>query len=271
MELEDVVGTVTAVRAANSEFDLRLTPDGRTLSFSADSSTQFDDFDDPTGINCAVNNFSCIAVGQILEVDARIMAGGSVAARRIQGQDNDTDEELEGVVVSVAGVPSQIELVLLQEATNAPGIEVGDRTAVRLPPTTRFRIDDDGFTLNPADFDGPSDLAVGQSVQVERRSAVTSGSPPSFDTDGIVLKDVRVTATVQAVSPANNEFVLTGLTTFLGFSSLPVRVEPGRTEFENIPGSVLTGLSAGNVVSVRGLLFKGISAPFVVAKRVRRR
>ncbi|MCI0717658.1 MAG: DUF5666 domain-containing protein, partial [Acidobacteria bacterium] len=255
VELEDIVGAVTAVRTANSEFDLRPTPDGRILSFRADSATRFDGFDDPGGINCPPNNFSCISTGQVLEVDARIMAGGSVVAKGIQGLDNDADEEVEGAVLSVAGAPSQVELVLLQEASNAPGLEVGDRTAVRLLPTTRFRIDDDGFTLSPADFDGASDLAIGQSVQVERRSAVSTGPPPSFDTDSVVLKDLRVTATVQTVTPANNEFVLTGLPAFLGVTTLQVRIEPGRTEFENVPGSVLTGLSAGNVVSVRGLLF----------------
>lgn len=272
-ELEDVKGRVSAVRSASNEFDLQL-GNGRSLTIRVDSLTQFEDFNDPGGINCAANNFTCLAVGQVLEVDLRLIAGGGLLARKVEAEDNDNEEELEGIVVAVEGVtsPTFFEMVLTDEAMNAAGVEVGQRVRVNLMVNSRFRIDDDNLPVVSADFDASSDLLVGQVVEVERRSPVaTGGTPPApmFDTDRVKLKDTRLTGRIQSIDTANNRIVLDNLPTLLGVTTLEVRVTSGQTEFKDTTG--LATLAVGNTISVRGPLFKGSTAPFLMAKKIRKR
>ena len=266
-ELEDIKGRISAVRAASNEFDLQLS-NSRTLTIRTDAATQFEDFNDPTGINCAANNFSCLAVGQVVEVKLRLIAGGALLARKIEAEDNDNEEELEGIVVDVANLPASFDMVLTDEAVNAAGVEVGQRVRVNLIGTPRFRIDSDGLTVVQTDFDAASDLRIGQVVEVERRSNPV-GTPPAFDTDRVVLKDTRLTGRVQSITTATNTIVLDNLPSLFGVTTLEVRITPGQTEFKNTTG--LAALAAGDTVSVRGLLFKGSTAPFIAAKKIRKR
>lgn len=266
-ELEDIKGRISAVRAASNEFDLQLS-NSRTLTIRTDSATQFEDFNDPGGINCAANNFSCLATGQVVEVKLRLIAGGALLARKIEAEDNDNEEELEGIIVDVANLPASFDMVLTDEAVNAAGVEVGQRVRVNLIGTPRFRIDADGVTVVQSDFDAANDLRIGQVVEVERRSTPT-GTPPAFDTDRVILKDTRLTARVQSINTAANTLVLDNLPSFFGVTTLEVRITPGQTEFKNTTG--LSTLAAGDTISVRGLLFKGSSTPFLAAKKIRKR
>ncbi len=264
-ELEDVVGRISAVRAASSDFDLLLSS-GQTLTVRTDAMTEFDDFND---IGCLTANFACLAVNQVVEVDLELRTGGVLAAEEVEALDNDINqEELEGTVVVIPGAASTFEMVLIDESLNATALEIGNRVGINLQPGAQFRIDDDHLSVNNADFDNVLDLMPGQVVEVERLTTPT-GTPPTFDTGEIELKDSRLTGTVQSVTPANNSFVLSGVPSILGVTQLEIRVTPGETEFENVAG--LSGLANGNIVSVRGLLFKGAGTPFLMAKRVRRR
>lgn len=272
-ELEDIAGRITAVRAASSEFDLQVfTGSGtRTLTVRTDANTEFDDFDD---LGCLTANFACLAVGQAVEVDLELRAGGTLVAEEVEALDADVNnEELEGIVVSTSGLPSSFEIVLLEEIVDVPGLDIGNRVVVNVQAPTRFRIDEDGLSVNNADFDAVSDLLVGQFVEIERISGPT-GTPPAVTTDRIKLKDSRFRGTVKAgsVDTVNNTFVvenLPSLFTGQGITELEVRVTPNETEFHNVSG--LAALAGGNTVSVRGLLFQGTGTPFVMAKRVRRR
>ncbi len=267
-ELEDVIGRITALRASSSEFDMQ-TSAGQTLTVRTDANTEFDDFDDPGGVNCAANNFSCLAVNQVVEVDLELRTGGVLVAEEVEALDNEiNNEELDGTVVAVPGTSSTFEMVLIDESINAAALEIGNRVAVNLQAGARFRIDDDHLNVMSGDFDAVGDMMPGQVVEVQRVAGPT-GTPPTIDADEIKLKDTRFTATVQSVDAVNNRFVLSGVPGILGVATLEIRVQPGDTEFENVSG--LSGLAAGNTVSVRGLLFKGAGTPFLIAKKVRRR
>ncbi len=270
-ELEDVQGRITAVSAGASEFTLQ-TGLGRSLLFRTDSSTVFEDFNDPGGINCTANNFTCLAVGQVVEVNARLMAGGLLLARKVEAKDNDNEEELQGIIVDTANLPASFDMVLTDEAVNAVGVEVGQRVHVNLVGSIRFRIDADGLPVNAADFDATSDLRIGQVVEVERQSTVTTGGTPAapmFNTDRVKLKDTQLTGRVQSVNATTNIIVLDNLPTLLGLTTLEVRVTSGQTQFKGTTG--IAALAVNDTISVRGLFFKGTTTPFMMAKKIRKR
>lgn len=265
LDLGDVKGRISAVGASASEFSLQL-GSGRTLLFRVDANTQFEDFNDPSGINCAANNFTCFMVGQVVEVDARLMAGGLLLAREVKAIDNDLEEELEGIVVDTSNVPASFDMVITDEALNAAGVEVGQRVRVNLVGTVRFKIDDDNLPVNPAEFDAAFHLRVGQAVEVERRSTVSvSGTPPVpvFDTDGVTLKDTRLTGRVQSVNPAGTIAVMDLLPTLFGVTTLEVRVTPAL--------GLTPTCGVNEPASVQGLLFQGATSPFLMAKKIKGR
>jgi hypothetical protein len=111
----------------------------------------------------------------------------------------------------------------------------------------------------------------GQFLEVERKTT-PSGTPPSFETDRVKLKQTRFTATVQSKDVANNLFIVNNLPTLLsdaiGATQLEIRVQQ-RTKFEKVTG--LAALNAADTVSIRAWLFKGTGTPFGVAKKVRKR
>lgn len=269
-EIEDLVGTVTAKDTANSQFTFQIAQTGQTLTIKVDSVTEFDDFND---IGCATDNFACVAVGQVVEVDLRLMPGGVLLAKKVEIEDNDNEEELEGIITKINS-PTQFEMVLVEEAANVVGVDVGQLVVVNLLPGAQLKIDDDNLNVNSADFDGSTtgDMLVGQTVEIERKSTPT-GTPPAMDTDRVKLKGTRLTATVQAVDTVNSQFTLNNLPGIFtsqvpAITSLVVNTQ-AETKFEKVAN--LAALVAGNTVSVRALLFKGPGVPFMVAKKVRKR
>ncbi len=269
-EVEDLIGSVTAKDTANNQFTLQVLKgdQNQTLTIKVDNATDFDDFND---IGCATDNFACVAVGQIVEVDLRLMPGGVLLAKKVEVADNDNEEELEGIITKING-PAQFEMVLVEEAANVAGVDVGQLVVVDLQLSTQFKIDNDNLTVNNADFDAASDLLVGQSVEIERKSTPT-GTPPAISTDRVKLKGTRLTADVQSVDTANSEFTITTLPGIFtsqnpAITSLVVKTQT-QTKFEKVAN--LAALAAGNRVSVRALLFNGPAGPFMVAKKVRKR
>ena len=61
---------------------------------------------------------------------------------------------------------------------------------------------------------------------------------------------------------------LPSLFTSAGINQIEVRTS-SQTDFEGVSG--VAGLSAGNTVSLRGLLFSTTGSPVLVAKKVRKR
>ncbi len=73
-ELEDIVGTVTAIDGANQSFTFR--PEGMTATFNivTNAQTKFEDFDDASPARA--NAFASIRVNDLVEVDAEQRADG---------------------------------------------------------------------------------------------------------------------------------------------------------------------------------------------------
>lgn len=261
-EIEDMLGLVTAKDATNNQFTLQVMHGAQSLTVKVDGSTQYDDFDD-AGL---ANGFPSLAVGQTVEVDLRLVAGGILLATKVEFEDTDNEEELEGMVIRVASA-TQFEMVLMHEAADVAGIQAGNLLRVNLLPGTSFRIDDEGLPISGLLFASAVDMMVGQAVQIERK-ALRTGTPTEMDTDRVELKETSFTARVKAKLNSTDFTVenLPGM--FTGTTQIEVRTSAS-TRFEDISG--VPALNVGDTVSIRGLLFKTAGDPVMAAGRVRKR
>ncbi len=115
-----------------------------------------------------------------------------------------------------------------------------------------------------------NDLLVGQEVKIRPVSItpVPAGGL-MVTTDHVALHLSQFTATVASVSAPN--FVvnnLPGLFTSNAITQVQVQTSPV-TEFEG--ATAVSGIGVGNVVSLRGLLFKTAGDPLLAARKVRDR
>jgi hypothetical protein len=261
-EIEDMLGLVTAKDAANNQFTLQVMHGAQSLTVKVDSNTQFEDFDD-AGL---ANSFASLAVGQTVEVDLRLVAGGVLLATKVELEDTDNEEELEGMVIRIVSA-TQFEMVLMHEAADVAGIQTGNLVRVNLLPGTSFRIDDDGLPVSGLLFASAADLMAGQIVQIEKK-ALRTGTPPEIDTDRVELNETSFTARVKAKLNSTDFTVenLPGM--FAGMAQIEVRTSAA-TRFEDTAG--VATLNVGDTVSIRGLLFKTTGDPVVAAGRVRKR
>lgn len=259
--MDDIVGKVTAKDAANNQFTLQVTSGVTSLLIKVDSNTSFD-FSD-LGL---ANTFASLAVGQVLEVDLKMMPDRSLLATKVKFEDDDTQEELEGIIVKLNGATS-FDMVLLHESMDVQGIDTGNVVTINLLSGTQFRVDSNGLPVGGLLFSGATDLMVGQTVEVERKSTPT-GTPPVIDTDKVKLKRSQFTAKVKAKLNSTDFTVdnLPGL--FAGVAQIEVRTS-SQTDFDNTTG--VAALAVGDLVSLRGLLFKTLGDPVLVAKKVRKR
>jgi len=268
-ELEDLVGVVANKDATNNQFSLQTTQ-GNFL-VKVDTTTEFEKFDQA---GCSANNFTCVANGQIVEVDLRLMAAGGFLAKKIELEDAAVDDELEGVISSVVS-STQFQMVVIDELRDVAGVEVGNPITVNLQVGTSFRVDTNGLTVPSGlqgAFEGATDtsqLLPGQEVQVRVR-ALSAGPPITVSTDRVRLRFSRFRATVTG-APAGSIFnvgSLPSLFTSAGITQIQVQTS-AQTEFEGVSG--VAGLNSGDTVSLRGLLFSASPNPVLVADKVRKR
>lgn len=272
-QLEEVELEGTVANKATDQFTLQTSAGDFTVK--VDGNTQFEDFDSDAG--CAANNFTCVQNGQVVEVELKLMAGGMLVARKVEFEDGQVDDELEGIITAVPS-STQFQMVVIHELRNITSIDVGNAVTVTLAAgcatNSCFRVDDDGLTVPAIQrtlFESSLDtsqLMVGQTVQVRRLS---SSSGMSIDTDRVRLRGTRFTATVASTAPPSN-FIVNGLPslfTSTGISQIGVQTS-SQTDFDNAPNGV-SDLGTGNTVSLRGLLFRNTPDPILVAKKVRKR
>jgi hypothetical protein len=267
-QLEDieVEGVVANKDTASNQFTLQTFRGNIVVQVNAN--TQFEDFND---IGCNAANFTCVQNGQVVEVELRLMPGGVFVAHEVEFEDNAVGDELEGIVFSIDS-PTQFSMVIIGERRAISGLDLGMPVTVTLAAGAQFRVDDNGLTVPATQrtlFEGSVDttqLMPGQTLQI-RRLASSSGT--NINTDRVRLRGTRFTAAVASVAAPN--FVvnnLASLFTAAGVSQIQVQTS-SQTDFENVQG--VSSLAGGNMVSLRGLLFKATPDPILIAKKVRRR
>jgi hypothetical protein len=273
--LEDVLGVVQTT--GTNQFTMK-TGHGLTLTVNIDTNTVFN-FPSAT---CVANNFSCIVVGQILELDVSLLGNGTFLAKRIDFQDAAASQVAQGTIVSITSA-TQFKMVVHQEVPAITNLAAGNLATVNLQtttPGTTFQIDAKGFVLpSGLSFASSSDLLLGQEVQVRVVGTPVAGPPITFSTNRVALHRSRFTAQVFAINIGNASFTVNNLPSlFTSAAPTPIFniqvLTSASTEFENLTPPSLAGLAAGLNVSVEGLLFNTIissGSPTMVGNKVRGR
>ncbi len=175
-ELEDIEGLKGQVQSVSSAgFTLQDSTSGQTFTLNVDNNTQFQDFNQ---VGCAANNFSCVKVGQIVEVEhLLVMDNGTLLASEIQLDDAVNQEQLEGTIVAVNAATNQFQMVVEDEEPAVPGVSVGNSVTISINAGAQYAVDSDdlsGAIPSGVSFASASDLLVGQEVKV--RALIVSSS-----------------------------------------------------------------------------------------------
>jgi hypothetical protein len=277
-KLDDLKGMVVSTDSPNNQFVLHTLAGDRTIK--VDTSTVYKDFDEGNP-PCTANpqNFSCLKPGQMLEVDLSLLGSGMLLAKKVELESHDQNEEgLEGIITSVDALNNKFNMVAV-ENFSALVNAVGSPMTVSVQTGATFEVQPGNVTVDPTLISGFTGgkinaLMVGQSVRVHRLSGDGSTATPIV-TDRVRLEASRFTATV-AGAPTGNNFNVNGLPSLFtsqipAINTIGVQTVPGQTEFEGFTPASIAGVAAGNLVSIRGLLFKTAGNPTVVASKLRKR
>ena len=244
--IEDQVGQVTAIDSAHNNFTFVTSQ--AAFKVNVDLNTEFMDF---LSAGCSGANIGCLAVNQAIAVNMNLMGDGSLLATGVTFEDPNLDEMLtEGIIFSVDS-STQFRMVVLDTLPTSQSIGSGTIATVTMSGITNFSVDDEGPSTTAFSFIGPSNLVVGQEVQVKELSTSVGAG---IQADRVRLRASRWTATVGTVTSPN--FILNGLPalfTSKGFNQIQVQTQ-NVTEFAT-PNGIFTDLSTGLPVTVRGQIF----------------
>ncbi len=270
-EFEDEVGRVVSINATDSTFVFEPFSSCQQVTITTDTATVFEDFDP------LANAFASLQANQIVEVDADLRVDGTFLAEKVEFEDDAMEDEIEGLIVNLTRNtgPSQdsFDLVLFDVAPCAATLPADDIFTVNVsttPGVVDFRIDEDDLTVDPALFDGPEDLEVGQKVDVDPAvadvSTITSATP--ITAEKIKLEDQTIRGTVNGSPTAPNFELSPGSSLFTDpDNSITVRTS-SVTEFDDLPLGVAS-LLVNQPVRVKGLLFRDLAGELIFeAKRV---
>jgi hypothetical protein len=105
-ELEDTTGTVTNV--SGTSFTMTVGQNGVSLTFTTDANTEFKD-----GATLAT------IMNTVVNVEGRTLADGTLYAKEVEGVENESGTELEGVVNQVTGNPATQLSVVAQDGSGS--------------------------------------------------------------------------------------------------------------------------------------------------------
>jgi Domain of unknown function (DUF5666) len=272
-EVDDLDGQVTAVGA--NQFTLMDERSGQSFTINVDSNTKFEDFDS-AGCTANPQSFSCVMVGQIVEVDLSENSVGTMLAKRVDLEDEAHEEALKGTITSVDS-STQFHMVVFNEEPTVTGVSEGAPVVVTILPNADFDVsseemgEQDGFTQTGLSFASAANLLVGQDVQIRPETVTSSGGITTIATDRIRLRPSQITGQVGTIN-SDGTFTLTGLSPLFTGATPPVTTITveivSEMRWEDVSG--LDGLAVGNTVSVEGLLFNTSGSPTLLSRAGRK-
>jgi len=270
---DEVDGQVTAV--GNNQFTLMNEKSGQSFTINVDSNTVFEDFD---RAGCTANpaDFSCVKMGQVLDVDLSENGMGTMLAKRVEFEEDANHEAIKGTITSVDSA-TQFQMVVFNEEPAVGGISEGSSVVVTIQPNGMFQIgreelgENGGFSISGLNFASGADLLVGQDVQIRPGTVSSSGGVTTVMTDLVRLWPSQITGQVGSINASNGTFTLTGLSSLFTGATPPITtinvVMLSETDFMDFSGS--GSLAVGTAVSVKGLLFNTPGTPTLVTRRIR--
>lgn len=266
-QIDHVLGTVKTLGANQFMFTNAF---GQVFTVNATASTLFS----YPNAQCNANNFTCVAVGQILDVTMSLLGNGTLNAKEIDFEDVSGSSDVQGVIVTLTGTPPtafEMAAHVIQPLTGS-NIVIGEDTDVAINAGAAFAVDNHLFTI-PAglSFTSASNLLVGQEVLAHIAGKVTAGPPALFTTDRVLLRRSQITGIVTTPPPANGTgaFTIDSLPSYLQLAQ-PTNIFSincnltSQTQFDQLTPDSSAGIITGNNVSVAGFLFPQPRAvPFV--------
>lgn len=281
-EVDEIDGQVTAAPMGNS-FTLMNDQSGQSFNISVDANTVFQDFD-RAGCMVSPADLTCVKAGQILDVDLSANGMGMMLAKRVEFEEDANREAIKGIITGVDSVASaanpasvtQFHMVVFNEEP-AGGISEGSPVVVTVQTGAMFQVaqeemgEDGGFSNTSFSFKSGTDLLVGQNVQVRPGTVSTSMSVPTVTTDLVRLWPSQITGKVMSVDMSNGTFVLNELSPLFTGAVTQITVDTLSGMIMMDGDSSGSGLpTAGNTVSVKGLLFNTPGTPTLVTRTMRR-
>jgi len=270
---EDVDGQVTAV--GTNMFTLMNERSGQSFTVNVDSNTAFQDFD-RAGCTASPQNFSCVMMGEIVEVDLSESGTGTMLAKRVKLEEQANQGVLKATITTVDS-STQVHAVVFNQEPALSGVSEGGAVVITILPNATFEAsnqemgEDGGFTQTGLSFASAADLLVGQDVQIHPQTVTSAGGVTTITSDRIRLRPSQITGQVGTIN-SDGTFMLTGLSPlFTGATPAitSIKVEMvSKMSFEDVSG--LSGLAVGNTVSVKGLLFNTSGSPTLLAKGIRK-
>jgi len=257
-----------------------------TFQIKTDSNTKYLFADTLQAPPCTSNSFSCLSVGQTVNVTVNVMSDGSLLATLVTLFEQVNEPAFEGTVLKVVPTQNQFVIALLggqwgTGASPAAATAIGVVVTVTVTSSTVYEIDSDGFTI-PAGlvFNGIADMIPGQTVEVQALptavAASSAANPLPLTTKRVRLDETQLTAKVTSIDTTSTpptSFVIGMNNTlpplFAPATSIKVQTVTGQTQFQNVSG--VSGLSVGDTVSVGGLLFNTGTTPTLLGEKVLKR
>ena len=138
MEMEDLdefEGQVTAV--GMNQFTLMTRRNGQSFMVNVDSNTRFEDFD-RAGCKANPEDFTCVQMGQILNVRLCENGMGAMLAKRVEFVINASQQALKGTITGVDS-STQFHMVVFNEEIAVNGITEGAPFVVTIAPNAIFQ------------------------------------------------------------------------------------------------------------------------------------
>ncbi|HUK30793.1 MAG TPA: hypothetical protein VLV89_06740, partial [Candidatus Acidoferrum sp.] len=180
---------------------------------------------------------------------------------------------------SVNPAQNTFNMILLDLQESFTSVIPGLVISVQTNSSTTFSVDSDGITV-PAglSFTGISSLIPGQTVEIHPMATpvVTPGPTAlpliTVGTDAVTLESTDLSGIIGSMDAGGNplNFTMVSLSplfTHASVSLIQVDTVTADTQYINVSG--LSGLGAGDKISVGGLLFNTSTNPTIVAERIR--
>ncbi len=271
-DLDEVEGQVTAV--GTNQFTLVNRRSGQSFTVNVDSNTVFEDFEH-AGCTASPQDFSCVKMDQILEVNLSENGTGTMLAKRVEFEEDASKQAIKGTITSVDS-STQFHIVVFREEPSVNGISEGSPVVVTIDPTATFQVgmaemgDNGGFSFLNFSFASSVDLMVGQDVQIRPGTVTPAGGVITVTTDLVRLWPSQITGQVGGINSANGTFTLTNLSPLFTGAAPPVTTITvqmlSAMDFEDFPNQ--TSLAVANTVSVKGLLFNTPGTPTLVTRTI---
>jgi hypothetical protein len=258
-ELEDTTGIITAVNG--SSFTLTLGQSGHSLTFSTDASTEFDD-----GASLATNT--------IVTVEGFTKADGSLYAKEVEGIEDSSGAEAEGLITQVNGT----QITFVDDHGIGDGMDDTKLGETITADVSRARykvkegnIDASGLGGLPSLPNFPFDATTvhaGQRIEVESESPMDASSISGHK---VQLQQQALVGTVSGLSGSTTAGPTNFTLTVANDSAFAIL--SGKTEINVFwqPGTDLHKLSSvvdGDSVRVRGLVFFTGTGFNMIARRI---